>query len=428
MVQIIPTLLGAALLFSGVFAAPMPQPDSAIGEAGVRSPDGTPITDGAPAPTAANNAYEPPMMAESSSSMMAEPTSTYMHEATSKAMMAENTSTAMAESTSSAKMAEATTTAAATSTTQYGSGSSSWGSGYNDCVQQCMNTYGAPAAQYTPPPSTTTGGSSGGSGATHTVIVAPTKGVLRFVPFTVNATVGDTIHYVWGAGPHTVTKSSVLEPCNKTSDAGAFNSGPLNATATFDQQVTDTNPLFFYCNVPGHCAKGMFGIVNAPSASLAPTTVAAMMPQWVSNSSTLATMLMYTNNKTMGTSAYNWGNQIDVSTIPTWAHEEVAKNVMYSRLVFAANPGMLEAQAGASNPNGAPIVIPGDIEQLAADSSYGSGSTPAANAGAASVSASGTASAPSGTATAKTNGAGSIASSSALAVGIVTVLATFMAL
>ena len=52
-----------------------------------------------------------------------------------------------------------------------------------------------------------------------------------------------------------------------------------------DEVVNDTNPLFFYCNVPGHCAKGMFGIINPPSAPITTsmTTVSAMMPSMVTN-------------------------------------------------------------------------------------------------------------------------------------------------
>ena len=106
---------------------------------------------------------------------------------------------------------------------------------------------------YTPTPSSSDSGSSGssGSGSTITVIVAPTAGVLRFVPFVVNASVGDTVHFVWNANNHTVTKSSELQICNKTSDA-PFASGEQNKGFTFDQVVNDTNPTFFYCGTPGH--------------------------------------------------------------------------------------------------------------------------------------------------------------------------------
>ena len=101
---------------------------------------------------------------------------------------------------------------------------------------------------------------SKGTGATHTVIVAPSQGVLRYVPFAVNASVGDTVKFMWGANGHTVTKGSALELCNKTGDA-PFASGLQNKSFVFEQIVNDTNPTFFYCAAPSHCQKGMFGIV-----------------------------------------------------------------------------------------------------------------------------------------------------------------------
>ncbi len=129
------------------------------------------------------------------------------------------------------------------------------------------------------PTATSSGDAAGGNGATHTVIVAPSQGVLRYVPFALNASVGDTIFFMWGANNHTVTKSSALTPCNKTSDA-LFASGThdkdFTCTFTFrftsaqhihlfavTQVVNSTDPTFFYCATPGHCAKGMFGIMYA---------------------------------------------------------------------------------------------------------------------------------------------------------------------
>ena len=104
---------------------------------------------------------------------------------------------------------------------------------------------------WTPTPSSSDSGSSGGTGTTITVIVAPTQGVLRYVPFAVNASVGDTVMFVWNAKNHTVTKSSQLELCNKTS-AAPFASGTHDKDFTFDQVVNDTNPTFYYCGTPGH--------------------------------------------------------------------------------------------------------------------------------------------------------------------------------
>lgn len=140
---------------------------------------------------------------------------------------------------------------------------------------ECVASFGGSAATYTPPIATATSGSSG-SGATHTVIVAPSQGVLRYVPFALNASVGDTVVFQWGANNHTVTKSSELSPCNKTSDS-PFTSGvqlkdfscqytsfSMDAHTycfTVTQVINDTNPLFYYCGVPTHCQKGMFAIM-----------------------------------------------------------------------------------------------------------------------------------------------------------------------
>ena len=99
-------------------------------------------------------------------------------------------------------------------------------------LTECMASYGGPsAATYTSPTATSVSGSgssgSSGSSATHTIIVAPTQGILRFVPFATNASVGDTLKFIWGANNHTVTKSSILTPCNKTSD-NPFTTGEQN--------------------------------------------------------------------------------------------------------------------------------------------------------------------------------------------------------
>jgi plastocyanin len=88
---------------------------------------------------------------------------------------------------------------------------------------ECVASYGAVPAPNQATATSNSGGSSG-TGATHTVIVAPTQGVLRYIPFAVNASVGDTVKFMWGANNHTVTKSSSLLPCNRSADA-LFTSG-----------------------------------------------------------------------------------------------------------------------------------------------------------------------------------------------------------
>lgn len=110
-------------------------------------------------------------------------------------------------------------------------------------MSECVAQYGSPSSMYMPP-SSTSGSSSPakdgsptgtGTGATHTIVVAPTQGVLRFVPFATNASVGDTLMFIWGANNHTVTKSSQLNICNKTSDT-PFASGTQNKPFTCKNQ------------------------------------------------------------------------------------------------------------------------------------------------------------------------------------------------
>jgi len=79
---------------------------------------------------------------------------------------------------------------------------------------------GATGAPVPVPP---TNGSEAGS-KTHTIIVAPTQGVLRFgtspssrhtelikVPFAVKAEQGDTLEYIWGGGPVSLCPFQVIE-------------------------------------------------------------------------------------------------------------------------------------------------------------------------------------------------------------------------
>jgi len=223
-------------------------------------------------------------------------------------------------------------------------------------------------------PSSTSGSGSGKSagqagtnGVTHTVIVAPTQGVLRYVPFTVNASVGDTVQFQWNANDHTVTKSSELLLCNSTADA-PFTSETQNQGFVFNQVVNDTAPVFYFCNTPGHCDKGMFGIINPPSNFQAPTSIGSSMANMVANSSVLAAAMTYTNNMTNGDDrAATWGNNIDLAQLPAWSHEVVAENTLYTRAFLAANPTVYKTDGtiDLSGPN--PLAIPADIARLTAN-------------------------------------------------------------
>lgn len=235
--------------------------------------------------------------------------------------------------------------------------------------------------------------------------------------------------FVWNAKNHTVTKSSALEICNKTSDA-PFASGEHDAPFTFTQVVNDTNPTFFYCGTPGHCQKGMFGIINPPSSYMASTSIAQTMGSAVSNSSDMAAMMAYTNTLTNGNDkAASWGQNIDLATLPDWSHSLVMENVMYTRSFLGANPETLKDDGSIDLSGDAPRMIPTDMAPVnAAVDNAASSSAPAASASssAASSPASSASAASTGAATGKGNGAASTAVSSAL-LGFAAVAAAVLA-
>jgi len=314
----------------------------------------------------------------------------------------------------------ATATAAATSTIAYGSGSSNWGgSGYENCVQQCMAEFGAPPSTMTAAASSSSSysgsysGSNSGSATTHTVVVAPTQGVLRFVPFTVNANPGDTIFYMWGANNHTVTKGSQLEICNETTDA--FATGEHDKGFTFTETVNDTSPVFFYCSTPGHCEKGMFGIINPPSVSNnANTSVASMMPAMMSNSSTLSAMYAASaSNISSNPMAASWGANMSMGSMPEWSQSLFAENVLYTRAFLAANPSVMQADGSIdmSAANGS-WTLPQDISAALSSNTTSTASS--------------SSTAPSSTTSMKSS-AGTTTVSTAL-FGVAAIAATFLAL
>jgi len=308
----------------------------------------------------------------------------------------------------------------------YGSGSSNWNmGGYDSCVQQCVAQFGAPSSMYMPPSSTASAGSYG-SGSTHTVWVAPTQGVLRYVPFALNASVGDTVKFIWGANNHTVTKSSELALCNKTGDA-PFASGEQNKTFVFTQVVNDTNPTFYYCGTPTHCEKGMFGIINPPNAFGQPGSAAMMMPTLATqNPSTQAAMQYASNCTASQPMAAAWGTSMDMSNMPSWAQSYAAENIMYTQSFLAMNPEVMSNNGVDLAPLASnSIMIPTDVASaVRASTGYGS-STDSSSSAAASPSSSST----SNSAASKggSNGAGAL-SSPRVAVALVAVAAVFFAL
>jgi len=427
------SIVGVASLFAG-FASALPRPDSASGpEVAVSAPNGVIESDTAALAyaTAAAAAYA---SASSVSSYYASAAPYYSSSASSSYGYAPSQTYAPA-----ATYAATSAAPAYGSMATYGSGSSNWssygsGSGYDSCVQQCVASYGAPPATWMPSAtasSTYSGGSgssgSSGNGVTHTVVVAPTQGVLRYVPFAVNASVGDTIHFEWHANNHTVTKSSQLEICNKTADA-PFASGEQNLGFTFDQVVNDTNPTFFYCGTPTHCQKGMFGIINPPSSFGVSTSVGMQMQNLTSTYPQLSAMASYTNTQAASNpSANDWATNLDMGSMPDWSHEFVAENVLYTRLFMAQNPDVIQADGSINMNTNAPLMFPQDISTVDNAAAAPSSSSSVASIAASSTSAASSSTVPNATMAPSMNGARSTAVSGGI-LAVAAIAATFLAL
>jgi len=93
-------------------------------------------------------------------------------------------------------------------------------------------------------------------------------GILKFTPDTVNANVGDVVVFTFMQKNHTVTQSSLANPCQPL-DQG-FDSGfvPVpadNTNGPFPQAeltISDTKPIWAYCQQANHCQQGMVFSVN----------------------------------------------------------------------------------------------------------------------------------------------------------------------
>jgi len=97
-------------------------------------------------------------------------------------------------------------------------------------------------------------------------VIVGGPGVLKFNPQFVNASVGDVVRFVFQQKNHTVTQSSLDNPCSPL--ASGFDSGfmpvPDNQTSNFPTAqltVQKTTPIWAYCRQGTHCKSGMvFGI------------------------------------------------------------------------------------------------------------------------------------------------------------------------
>ena len=74
------------------------------------------------------------------------------------------------------------------------------------------------------------------------------------------------------------------------------------------------------------------------------------------------------HEQTKDTPADTWGNNFSVDDIPEESYMDMAQNIIWSRAMFAANPGSLDANS-ATTSDGSPIKIVGDLNTFLASTS-----------------------------------------------------------
>ncbi|GAA5992611.1 hypothetical protein JCM5350_003671 [Sporobolomyces pararoseus] len=212
------------------------------------------------------------------------------------------------------------------------------------------------------------------------VIVAPKKGDLRMVPFNINVPQGQNVTFLWGAGPHTVTQSSPLEICNASQTAGAYKSGMQDVGFQFPVQISSNSTQTYFCGVPNHCQKGMFGLINGLTVAVPEGSFGQAMPQMAANDSGL--MSLWNETKTMckdSPSAWSWGDSLATTQFPEWALPMAMENILMTRQFLVSNPeGISNSSTVATRPS-SPISTGGagsaSPSQSPSDSLTGSSST-----------------------------------------------------
>jgi plastocyanin len=89
---------------------------------------------------------------------------------------------------------------------------------------------------------------------------------LTFTPNAITAAVGDIVEFQFYPQSHSVAQSTFAAPCMPLNSSSFF-SGPVPstsgmATKTFQLEINNTTPIWFYCATGTHCESGMAGVIN----------------------------------------------------------------------------------------------------------------------------------------------------------------------
>lgn len=107
----------------------------------------------------------------------------------------------------------------------------------------------------------------GDATCTHKIQVGA-KGKLKFAPRKLDAQVGDILHFQFLAVNHTLTQSTLQNPCspNGIFDTKFLHANPINRTDNkLTYLVQNSDPQYFYCaqTIPySHCNAGMVFALN----------------------------------------------------------------------------------------------------------------------------------------------------------------------
>lgn len=113
-----------------------------------------------------------------------------------------------------------------------------------------------------------------------TRVVAVGQNGLTFEPQMVTAAVGDKVEFHFWPQNHSVVAGDADSGCSPLGEGQGFFSGFMPvasgmADMVFQVEVSDTNPVVFYCSQARHCQNGMFGMINGNDSSLSSYTTLA---------------------------------------------------------------------------------------------------------------------------------------------------------
>ncbi|KAI5455795.1 hypothetical protein BGZ63DRAFT_323599, partial [Mariannaea sp. PMI_226] len=83
-----------------------------------------------------------------------------------------------------------------------------------------------------------------------------------FDPESIKANQGDVVEFHFNS-QHSVVAGDFEKACTPVT-AGGFYSGtlPSGDKTTFSITINNTQPIFLYCSLPGHCQAGAVGVIN----------------------------------------------------------------------------------------------------------------------------------------------------------------------